>query len=1044
MEFSDYINKIVQDGGNKVAGRIKYLQSLSQPYEYQDAVDPSASMQVGNDYVRCPAYTILADSKRSRVHHTYVLDIETWGFQANKLHMGCLMSMRDNDDYTIFRSWHHTYEKIEKHHRNGRTTSEYAIKHYGGLELLEDTLFEKLCQSEEPIRIHTYAHGGSGHDWLSAAWNIHSNHRLAPDFSHLSKDRVDQLLVEAGVDFQAKRNLYPEARPFMMQGISSARPRFERKRKWIDPKTGKLKSYDVNWELKPLGNNACLIIHIGNSSMWLMDSMWLFSEGLASYGQKGDTPLQYTDPEQWLDQKIEEGELVLQGQNSREHQKQRMDFWFNYLTDEAVEYCVQDCRILSNVLKDFTKVVAEEFIDPHTNKPLFALAYPTAPQLAKVGQILSQTPPKKRMHGMLLMSEKGVWFYEKNPEAIKSFVTNPESPAVWLKNPFGQKGQAAVTENGWFCKGEYVTKWREVQFGGRAEVFKPRNSKGTRVIAFDKVNSFGEQMAFQRFLDPRRIKQLEDDLVGRDEILRHLENNSGMYYIRTKPSENSVIRNHYPVFPFRVGSEDYDSRLVFASWEGYFQRHVTGEELRYFLEEDGVEDDDIRVIAEKSYYAPLLEVGEAPFSTLSKKLYKRRVEARKNGDETKAKIIKRLMNAGGYGIHVQQNTHRYLICEYDTGTQTQDAIGRMIAMTPEWSGWLDLEKMSEDELKGKAIVELAQKWAAEHYRHAKRMDIDKGNTMGRSSFMQVSISLPDEQAPHAIRPWGCAIAAYGRIALHKALSSIKKADSRFEALYCDTDSIYFEVPEDMTDEEVIEKLESVMFMGKPRIKVGEYLGDWKIEAPEANTHLITEGADVDENGWIRKPQGVFLAPKHYYLFDKHYNILKDTVKTIPKNSPEMRCAMLGFFANNSKLGDPRGVHINIQMERNLINKIYAGTGVKRHYRSMTAPSRPITFINPSRSEVEGMTCIKYMQALGKQAKASPIGIRAAIDEYVDNCKIRGKSFWEVKASIEERMDKALEELAMTPTDLQHENLLVELMSKKGMFHPNDSIDGLPM
>lgn len=1042
LHLTDYAKGFIEGNGSHLAGRFQYLHDLNQPYVYQDAIDPSASMQVDGDYVHCPPYTVLADVERPRIHHTYVLDIESWGFRANVLHLGVLMSMRDESDCHVFRSWHHTYKENTTASANGKDKTEISIKHYGGIELLEDILFKHACESKDPVRIHTFAHFGSGHDWAGLAHSFYSNRDFAPEVQAL--DPATKKEITKKLPYAKRYALHPEVRPYMMRAISGGREKFRRRRYWISPKTGKKEAYDLSWELKTMGKYSALIIHLGESTMWLLDSHWHLSEPLSVFGAKGNTPLQYVHPEKWLDQKIESGDLVLSEGSERKKMKEKVEFWHDYLDEEAVEYCVQDCKILSQALKDYTRTVAEAFKNPQNNKPLFALAYPTGAQVAKVGQILSQVPPKKQGNGILMLGKGGRWRVEKHLDAIVDFQMDNHGHVSKLKIPFARRNELALS-NGWYCERDHVLRWREIQIGGRTEVFKPMNSPGTKVIMLDAKSHYPSQMVLRRVLDPRNIQEVPQDIVGRDAILDHLEEHSGMYLIRTKPSMDPTIRDRIPVFPFRISGEDFDSRLVFGKWEGYFQRHVSGEELKYFLEIAEVEDDDIRIVAGKSYFAPLLDIDEAPFYNFIKVLYKKRQEALEEGDQVKAKMLKRLMNSGGYGIHVQQNTEKYKIRENDTGNRTQDAIVRMIGMSPEWDGWNRLEDMTPEQMKGKEIVGLAQDWAMAHYRGVKRVDIDRGNEEGHAPQMQIEIELPDKQAPHAIRPWGCAIAAHGRVSLHKALLAVKRADSRFDLLYCDTDSVYFEVPEWMSVEEVIEKLHAVKISGKRIINIGNELGDWEIQHPEANPKLVTDDADIDENGLIQNPQGVFLAPKHYYLLDKKYNVLKDTVKSIPKSATDMRCAMIAVFAHNSKLGDPRGVYVNIQLERNLIDKIYQGVGVKRSYPSMTAPSHPAELKNLTQEEAEGLTCMEYTRALSGKVRTRPAGIQAAVDHYVDNCKIRGRSFFEVKKSIEDAVEESLNEMAMTPEAVQHENMLAEIMFRKGIYNPETAEDdGLPI
>lgn len=1044
-KLTEYAKGFIEGNGSHLAGRIKYLHDLNQPYIYQDAVDPSASMQVEGDYVSCPAFTILGDRERPRVHHIYTMDIEAWGLNPDRLHFGCIMNAADEGDYQIFRSWHNVVEHTKKPSANGRFKKDTEIKEVGAVERIEDILIERSMASKDPVRIHMYAHFGEKFDYRGLASHIMSNRYYAPEYKHLAKEELDE--ITGRPTRKARYDLHPEVRPFMDKGLYNGKTTIYRRRYWKNDETGEKTALDITWSLRILGKYSYIIVQSGYSTLWLLDSYWHLSEPLKEFGAKGDTPLQYIDPEKWLEERVEAGDLVVDTQKTERQQiEQKMLFWYEWLDQESVEYCVQDCRILSQALKDYSELVASEFKIPGTNKPLFALAYLTPAQLAKAGQIVSQKAPKIPGNGVLVMDSGKKWYFETGLDGLKEKMdaaTAEGAPYVRMGIPFARRSVAKAVSSGWYCSREHVLRWRAIQFGGRTEVFKPMNSPGTKVFMLDAKSHYPSQMIKNRYLDPRRIFELPNDIVGRKAILEHLENHSGMYLIKTRPSMDPIVRDRVPVFPFRIGAEDYDGRLMFGTWDGYFMRHVTGEELRYFLEIADVEDGDIRVIGGKSWYAPLLDVDETPFYQFIIQLYKQRLKAVEEGDNVRAKMLKRLMNSGGYGIHVQQNSQPYKIRESDPGNRTQDAIVRMIAMTPEWEGWDRLEEMTPEQFRGVEIVRLAQDWARSHYRGTRRMDISRG--VGLAPYMQIEIELPEKQAPHAIRPWGCSIAANGRVGLHKPLLAVMKADARFALLYCDTDSVYFEVPEWMEQEEVVRKLESVKIGGKQIINIGNDLGDWEIQLPEANKALVVDGCDVDDNGLIRNPQGVFLAPKHYYLLDRHFNVLKDTVKSIPKNATEMRCIMQASFPQNAKLGDPKGSNNNAQTTRNLIDQIYNGSGAKRIYPSMTAISYPVVFKNVSEDQAEGKTCLEYIRMLSDCYKSSNRGIRATVDYYIDNCKIRGRSFDEVQLKMDRMISSSQMEMASAPEIIQHESMLAEILHRKGIYNPEASEpDGLPI
>lgn len=1013
------------DYKTRVQESIEYAEQFTKLYEENDIIDPSASLQIdGVMPVSCPQFTVLAATERRAPDHVFTMDIEAWGLRPDKIHNGYLLNI-DTREHFQFRSFHHVFEVNVDKAKNGKMVKTREILFYGLIEKLEDILYE-LWKEDPYVRIHVYAHNFVNYDGVALAHHLTSNVELDYGIERLGAEEKETAL--SGISKKDRFEMLAHAKRVCKKGLSIGINTIKRKRDYeVD---GKKFKKTFTWSITENKRKPIIKLRLGNAELRLLDSYWLLPTSLKELGAKGTTPKQYTDPTGWLDDEFAAGRLEID--EALEHNKKlrtMYNHWFNHLDPESDKYCLNDCHVLADALTLYRKVYSDAVKDPQTGESIDPLGYMTIPQAALAAMVMQTQPHKLHTQGALIhdpgMRSQSKWRYESDPVRVMEFIRDNEVQLQRDENgnipiaPFAKRGEYTVRRDGWWCHRSHVLAFKSIQAGGRTEIFQPRNADGTYVLVIDKNSMYSDAEVNNRYLDPRFLKPLEHAIKGKADIMEHLSSRSGMYCVQMRRATNPIVRDELPVFCSHLGGNARDSRLIFGSWNGTQAIMVSGEELRYFLRITEVENDEILVHARKSITAPLLAKTATPMYHFAGNFYRWRMEAQRRGDSAVANTLKLILNAGGYGTLVQQNDSDVLLRDMPGDEATEMALLQtMMPLSPDWDGWADLEA-------GESPVEIGKRWAADHYRAWSNADIIRDD--GRASTQQINIDLPDQMAGHAIRPWGCAIAANGRVTLHKALMAVRQAG--FGLLYCDTDSVHFEVPNDVPVEEALRRIQDVKQNGQQVISIGTDLNQWKVESQKANPELIMPDSDVDEHGNIVGPQAVYLAPKHYYFLDRAHNVLKDVVKSIPKNQTLMRCAMIGYFSKGSKLGDPRGVRFSMAFDRDLAKRIREGKGAKRRYRSDVAPSTPIELKNPQ----SGGKCEvgQYIRDLSAINRGSAAGLREALFYYEDHAKIKGRRYKEVRDEIKGKLEE-LRRIAQTDPDGLHVNFGQEFLMKHGL------------
>lgn len=1079
VDLREFVTPRNDDDWDLVKSRQRSAQYAKKAVVEKGEVDPlGTGATLMPELLKIVGPRMLVVKSKKKLNAIKVMDTETWSLNPSQLHFGYVWDPA-NKKKVLFRDWqapvkeHREFYKRDSKASGVKKGDVKSVSYYTDYTqpgFIDYVNFDIISHDkDEGYFQRIYAHNMMGFEGVGLASKISSNRDYDPAYEQSSS-----VLDENGSDrftWLQKANRHPDVEPYLRKGLwedngKNCTPLLI-KTPVIDPDTGHILRYeDVSWTIKSAGDKHYIQVKYGKNITEIVDSMWHLPGKLENYGAKGETPLKYTNPTKWLKEEMRSGRLNIPSDISSEEVDQMLyEHWFNDLTDEDKEYCLQDCKILAEALNRYRDIYGEYFKDPVTGIPVDPLESLTLAAAALTGMIISS--PRSLRDGLLndrgfakamigwdagmlggkpsfhLLNtpEKQAWFYAELGhlcEKQSSGYVNKDFPTLIDRPLFMDPGIAAMF------------KW--VQHGGRTEVYQPQNAPGTRVVVLDINNSYGTSMyglhngETLRVAEPTEIKQLSDNIHGREALLEHLDNYSGMYLIRSKPPKLQSLRNKYPIFGLRMAGTEYDERLCFPDWEGRIYLYVTGEELRYMLQMSDIEDDDIVALKVGSYAGPLIDMTKMPFASFVQMVYADRrrdnveidnlmreiesLEAEGKDASTlrvraaqlaaDRQIRKNLLNTS-YGKMVENHKNTEVMTAIRGLSHRNKAIlEKMRAMTTEWQDWYRMDQI-EDFGSEEALI-LAMDWGNDHY-----MPVYKRNIASKN-IMRIKISLPGELAQYAIRSLGTAITAYGRIFLHKGLMAVDRVlldesdtatDFRdFAVCYVDTDSMHIQVPEDMTDEQVIQKLAepTVLIDGKekPIIKIGDGLGEWKLEKVKVTPWLLDEKTEekLEREGLgTHNVDAFYLAPKHYYITTKpdaegYRHILQEVIKGVSSGHTAMRVAMYGFSVSSSKLGDPYGMQIEKPVKMDLMRNLKDVKAHRRSYDEADKLSKPVVIRAPMTTDliaqggiknpdggVSGvnLSYIDYMSAVQTKTfgYTSGVGLNRALDRFVRGCKARG-------------------------------------------------------
>ena len=263
------------------------------------------------------------------------------------------------------------------------------------------------------------------------------------------------------------------------------------------------------------------------------------------------------------------------------------------VTEEAIEYCLQDCRILVRAINDLEQNVAEWI-----GRPVAEVALPlTTASLAY--RVWSET----------------CW---------------PEHWGWWRKNKKG----AQEWVKGASCKSQFNQNAKESYAGGRVQVLCEPAAWQYDVVSADANSMFPSVQESYDFPDIRTCRNVGANAGILD---RFLESGTYVSWANVKLKAQTEAQRFLP-------NRDSSGRLDWT--QDTFSGWLAEPELKYALYEGGWELEDVRQ----------LNVAKAhnPFREHVRKFYDLRMEAKANNDP-RAIFYKLLLNSG-YGKYAQRSS----------------------------------------------------------------------------------------------------------------------------------------------------------------------------------------------------------------------------------------------------------------------------------------------------------------------------------------------------------------------------------------------------
>ena len=929
--------------------------SISSPLSQVNLSKLFIDVNAGADMIYAPPSSfgnarVLGATIPSHIERHYVFDIETCGRRPDLIHMAVLMPIDDTKNPLYFHaeSSLETWDEIESH-------------------------FYLLLQGNAK-RTKIWAHYGASFDYVGLA------DHLGVAYGHAIKNTIAKANVKS-----LKKTVKINA-----------------------------ETIDVIWSVKVWGNRQRLVLKIDGKGMQnridFDDSSYHMPGKLSNLGAKGITPLQYTDPDNWLSEHY---------QIDLSH-KDAMSVWYAHVDQIAVDYCIQDCKVLADALNLWRSFWMKNF-------GLDALDYMTSSKLALHGCIRFAALPEKTSKGL-------IWHFIKQPEskfnrqkmgasAWKRFTGEPtlvggkvakegqkskegKGPIEKL-SPLARKSEYAICPAGWSAPG-LVENFDLVATGGRAEVFANATNDGLRPFVIDINSTYPDVNVNCRFVDPRFLVESSVEVVGKHDVEEMLKVKSGMFKIELDQIKDSIL-NKFPVNWIRLSSECgvEGKRLAFVDWEGILMTWMTSEELSYVLEFLPA-DHYIKIV--KSISGQKIPSHNSPNSKFSASLFAERRAHEKKAKElelsdpdasTKHKMFamfaKLANNAGSFGIFSETHCEMEQIIYDQAGDLDEQKVAAMvvvkklIALDSLWSAISDPEKIKEwtillDETESllsdpsiyiKTAINFAHQWGLDYWRPATTFVVNSN----RGSTHSVT-EVPTERylAPHAIKCWAAQITAHARVKLHRALVAAHNAG--YQVCYADTDSLHLGVPKDLDDEAVVKTLV------KAGVKIGEELGDWKVEKIGGSKGL-GEGAAV---------KGYYIAPKVYAYVNAKNEVIHTVCKGIPADFAVMRAAMSSISAHPSKIGCKLGLKVSHAESRDALANITKISKRNFTFENDVFDSMPIVIKSPAGREK--LDWSQYLNALAVQViSGKATGVSVALSEYL-KCTFNGKSIKELRLIID--------------------------------------------
>lgn len=324
--------------------------------------------------------------------------------------------------------------------------------------------------------------------------------------------------------------------------------------------------------------------------------------------------------------------------------------------------------------------------------------------------------------------------------------------------------------------------------------------------------------------------------------------------------------------------------------------------------------------------------------------------------------------------------------------------------------------------------------------HHETTDVDEN---GRKITRPRGImTLAERTSSHAIRPYASAVVAKAAVNLHVGQLAIQR--SPFGLAYSDTDSLHAETwyIKPFTNEKAIALVNAEYLAtygveadhhqsGLQRLMrdenvdtgklftdileiygltTGELLGQWGLESHKYTRGLVSP---IMDNKPYRSHRTFYFAPKVYMDTDKHNNVARTRVRSIPKVNPVHQPALVGFVSSMRSLADRRGLHqenfraVKLDESREVtfgnvkrdVNMLFSST--RRKYLTSTS-SEPFALeytqemvdkINAGELISSETLAKNAMEGIGLDVDLKNIyGLEEAYMTYTAEVKIQGKSF----------------------------------------------------
>lgn len=914
------------------------------PYVDNGVVDPFGISLVRQEHMIGTAkqHIFVARHPAIKDKH-YVVDIESFGLDPRAAHQICTLNVFDfNEKYV-----NHPHLTIERKADLRGVWADFVVT-------LERDI---VAKQQTSCSVALWAHNGARFDWKGLA-----------DYLNLSMINPS---CARQYDTEIERHFF------------SYTLKIKGSKEWIELRATTRDLIPGKRGGVSLGNIKRVV------KLRFYDSFWLLSAPLKDLGvgdiQKLSTPKKYTDPLGWL-----------------ESNKQDLQGWYDSFSEEDETYCMQDLYVLANAMKEL-----QSSIRSITNGAVDALSYMTAAKYSqavmlsfqKTNQL--QLPPNKfitleNVGGNItpvMLDIRNDKFLSKEDADQYLFTTEEKTNRAGVKERYiiGNTPALVPAEEKYpvitqaiYLDGIYAKRLKDIQVGGRTEVFLPVTPEGYILNSIDAASQYPTVMIQDRFTDPTKFKQrlverddagniVNKDLRGRQEILEYLKKYGGYVRVTMKPP---VSQDFYklPLFPFRISGGEADERLIFPAIVEKTTFNTHSLLLEYLLNHSEIEDDDIVVHGADSFFAPYYSANDArlSFKQAITKLFYLRQEAKFLSNAGESLSSKITMNSASGGT-IECHDFTYHI-KTDSSPESISVASNIIEecklINPGWSSWDSFETMiqaaSDPKERSALLYDTLNHFFDDNFfkRSPYYIDVqqDDGSVV-RDSYMQYS--LPDMLAPAAIRSFGVEIVLHAQRRLHETAMKLMKAGYLIQ--YFDTDSVKFCTQHECSPEEFekigiqVKKKRSLRELSKLGIhperiiakrKRGEISqdepidfglpGDWELEGVKVDTAIMPDDADVDVVEDLRtgktklipkRPRGVFLGPKNYHIIVKSRDgkrdcVISSTIKGIPSAVPAMRSAMFGFMIQNSRLGDKFGLHFDNFASRD------AGDIFERHIREL--------------------------------------------------------------------------------------------------------------